>query len=113
MNPVEQRDAALRRGNEVREKRAAMKRELRTGAISLAYALRANKWYTENMSVRELLVSVPRLGNRKASKILDELKLTGCSLQEVSMQRREDLLAFIAEHHPSVNVGARVLGAVA
>ena len=66
-----QRDRALRRANEVRMAAAGVKRELRTGAVSLAVALADPR--AGSPKVGDLVVCVPGVGPVKARLLLREL----------------------------------------
>lgn len=66
-----QHDRALRRANEVRMAAAGVKRELRTGAVSLAVALADPRGGSPK--VGDLVVCVPGVGPVKARLLLREL----------------------------------------
>lgn len=102
---ADQRLAALVRAEEVRARRAALKRHLREGRVSLAYVLRANKRYTQTMPLQQLLLATPNVGPVKTARVLTALKIgPQTPLENISMQRREKLLAWLCDHCPRVPV---------
>lgn len=63
-----QRREALQRANEVRVYRARIKRDLKTGGVSLADVLEDERWATAK--VLDVLLAVPKCGRVKAYGVL-------------------------------------------
>lgn len=73
----EQLQAARSAATEARRKRAALKDDLRNGNISLSEALdRASEdEVLSNVKVIDLLKSVPRVGEKRATSIMERLEI--------------------------------------
>ena len=69
---AEQRLRALERANEIRLRRARLKRDLKAGRAQLAEILRDPPEYVLTATVFDLLLSVPKLGPVKAARLLRE-----------------------------------------
>ena len=71
----EQRAAALEKAARIRKERAAIKRDLKEGRLSLAAALdqAAGNEAIAKMKVLVLLESLPALGKVKARRLLDQM----------------------------------------
>lgn len=99
MNALE----SLALANKVRRQRADLKRHMKAGDVTLAWALRANKDYAQKMTLRELLIACPGLGATKVDRALKKFSIRPTArLYGVSMQRREELLIFLAQNYPRV-----------
>lgn len=66
---------ALKRANDVRLARAALKRSIARGEVDVAEVIRECPWETESMSLTELLTSQRRWGRTRARKFLQGLAL--------------------------------------
>jgi hypothetical protein len=66
----EQRRRALRQANQVRSERARLKRDLATGKVGLLEILARPPACVRTARVRDLLVTVPKIGSVKAARIL-------------------------------------------
>jgi hypothetical protein len=67
---LDQRRDALNRANEVRALRAQLKRELKTGRVSMGALLRDPPPYLETAKVFDMLLALPKYGSAKAAKLL-------------------------------------------
>lgn len=98
----EQRIAALARANEIRLYRAAIKRQIKAGTLTFSGVLDANNPLMATMKVSELLMAVPRIGERKAAKIL---RLEQVSMSKtvggLSVRQRARLVGLFASGTPS------------
>lgn len=66
----EQRMGALERANDIRFRRAALKRELRENPLLLAGLLTDPPWWLESMRVFDLLRALPWWGQVKAGRLM-------------------------------------------
>lgn len=71
-----QRMAALERANEIRFRRAAMKRDLKASRVKLADILIDVPEWCESMTVIDLLVAAPKMGGVKANKALAQARIS-------------------------------------
>lgn len=97
-----QRMEALDRANEVRVKRAALKRDLKAGRASIHVVLLAPPEYLENAKVFDILLAVPKYGRTKVHGLL-----TGCRISltktigGLSERQRAELVSLIQEPAPT------------
>ncbi len=73
---LEQRMAALHVANEIRSRRAALKRDLKAGGVDLVQLLLDPPAWLETAKVMELLLAVPRYGRVKTLKTLRRASIT-------------------------------------
>ena len=71
-----QRLDALERANEVRTKRAALKRDLKGGRKSIHQLLLDPPEWIETAKVLDMLLAVPKYGRVKANKILTQCRIS-------------------------------------
>ena len=91
----EQRAAALEKAARIRKERAALKRQLKDGSLTLAAALdRApSDEALAKMRVLTLLESLPALGKVKARRILDQVGIAESRrVQGLGAHQRVELL---------------------
>jgi len=68
--PQQQHMQALQRANEVRLARAALKRKVGDGTVSVGDIILTCPWEAASMTISELLVSQRRWGTTRSSKFL-------------------------------------------
>jgi hypothetical protein len=73
---MDQRMDALRRANEVRALRAQLKRDLKAGRVSIAALLLDPPRFLETAKVFDLLLALPRHGRVKATKLLQNSRVS-------------------------------------
>lgn len=70
------RATALKKAQQMRSKRAALRREIKAGRLTLAEVLeRADDEIIGKMRVKYLLESLPQIGKITAAKIMDEVAI--------------------------------------
>lgn len=90
---LEQRLAALERANEIRTRRAQLKRDVRAGIPFMALVWEPPDWLL-TMQVYDLLLAVPKLGKRKAEQIMRRLRISHQkTVGGLSERQRVDLLS--------------------
>jgi hypothetical protein len=67
---------ALQRANEIRVQRAELKRRLKDGSVSIRDILEAPPAYVLTAKVYDMLVAVPKLGRVKASRFLNQCRIS-------------------------------------
>jgi len=71
-----QRMDALQRANEIRTRRAQLKRDLKAGRHSIERLLEQPPEYVETAKVFDMLLSVPKYGRVKVNKILQQCRIS-------------------------------------
>jgi hypothetical protein len=91
-----QRHDALQKANEVREKRAALKRDLKAGRDRTVDVLADPPWWVETMKITDLLLATPKVGRTKAHKMLRRAHVSPTrSVGGLSDRQREELVAML------------------
>lgn len=91
-----QRLDALERANEVRTKRAALKRDLHAGRKSILTVLTDPPAYVETAKVFDLLLSVPKYGRVKTNKVLTQCRVSPSkTVGGLSQRQRDELVSMI------------------
>ena len=73
---LDQRMEALHRANEIRVRRAQLKRDLKTGQASISDILRTPPEYVLTAKVYDMLVAVPKYGRVKAIRLLNQCRIS-------------------------------------
>lgn len=71
-----QRLDALERANEVRTRRAKLKKDLKGGRVQLVALLADPPAYIETMKVFDLLLAAPKYGRVKVNKVLTQCRIS-------------------------------------
>jgi guanylate kinase len=71
----QQRLESLAHANTVRHARAQLKRDLAGGSGELAEILEDSSAWTQNMTVRVLLLALPGIGPTKADRVLNSCRI--------------------------------------
>lgn len=87
----EQRKAALQKAVETRQKRAALKQQVKKGQVSVSQAL--NEPIAAKMKVKALIGAVPNFGKARAAKLMDEIGINESRrVQGLGSKQRAGLL---------------------
>ncbi len=94
-----ERSAALKKAQQMRSKRAALRREIKAGRLTLAEALeRADDEIIGKMRVKYLLESLPQVGKITAAKIMDEVAIDEVRrVQGLGSRQKAELLQRLAK----------------
>lgn len=93
----EQRREALRRANEVRIARAALKRQIRGGALHIIEVLADPPAAATGMHVRDLLLAQKFRGEARVRSLMNEVRISyGKTIGGLSSRQRDELIAAIA-----------------
>ena len=76
MRSLDQRMDALRRANEIRVRRAQLKRDLKNGNAQIEQILRHPPAYVETAKVFDMLMAVPKFGRVKAARFLNQCRIS-------------------------------------
>lgn len=100
--PPLQREVALAKANYIRMGRAALKRDLYAGKLTLTELLDDLPHCMETAPVPEILKSLPHLGPTKAAKIMGSLHFSEVrKLGSLTERERRLLLEAVWEYAPS------------
>lgn len=94
-----ERSAALKKAQQMRSKRAALRREIKAGRLTLAEALeRTDDEIIGKMRVKYLLESLPQVGKITAAKIMDEVAIDEVRrVQGLGNRQKAELLQKLAK----------------
>jgi|SRR5947209_9236006 len=91
-----QRMEALQRANNIRTRRAKLKRDLKAGRQPIDELLLSPPEYLETAKVFDLLLAVPKYGRVKVNKILSHCKISPSkTVGGLSERQRRELVAFL------------------
>jgi len=90
----EQRQAALKKAAEARQKRAELRAQIKAGDVSFAQVMaNSDDPIVARMKVSTLLESLPGYGKAKAAKIMEELGISDSRrVQGLGARQREQLM---------------------
>ena len=71
-----QRMEALQRANDIRTRRASLKRDLKAGRVSIHLLLMEPPDYIETAKVFDMLLAVPKYGRVKVNKVLQVCRIS-------------------------------------
>jgi hypothetical protein len=93
---LQQRMDALQRANEIRTKRAALKRELKAGRASIYQLILEPPEWLETCKVFDLLLATPKYGRVKVAKLLQVLRVSPSkTIGGLSARQRAELLSML------------------
>jgi hypothetical protein len=91
-----QRMEALQRANDIRSRRAQLKRDLKAGRQPIEQLLLAPPEFLATAKVFDLLLAVPKYGRVKVNKILTQCKISPSkTVGGLSERQRRELVAFM------------------
>jgi hypothetical protein len=91
-----QRMEALARANDVRSRRAQLKRDLKAGRQPIHELLLRPPEFLETAKVFDLLLAVPKYGRVKVNKILSQCKISPSkTVGGLSQRQRTELVALM------------------
>lgn len=91
-----QRMDALARANEIRSRRAALKRDLTAGRKSIHELLLEPPEYVETAKVFDMLMAVPKYGRVKANKVLMQARISPSkTIGGLSVRQRTELVSML------------------
>lgn len=97
---LERREIALRQANEVRCKRAKLKRQLRDGRVRLGEVLAAPADYLATAEVFDLLLAAPKIGPARAARLLTTVGVSQSkSVSQLSERQRGRLIELLGGQH--------------
>jgi hypothetical protein len=89
-----QRMDALQRANDIRTRRAQLKKDLKAGRTSIHDLLQKPPEYLETAKVFDMLVAVPKYGRVKANKVLTQCRISPSkTIGGLSERQRSELVS--------------------
>jgi hypothetical protein len=76
LRSLDQRMEALKRANDIRVRRAQLKKDLKTGSVSVDDILRNPPEYVSTAKVFDILMAVPKFGRVKAARFLNQCRIS-------------------------------------
>ena len=73
---LDQRMEALKRANDIRVKRAQLKKDLKAGSVRIEEVLGNPPLYVETAKVFDMLMAVPKFGRVKAARFLNQCRIS-------------------------------------
>jgi hypothetical protein len=85
---------ALKRANEIRVRRAQLKKDLKDGRLQIEEVLREPPEYVETAKVFDILMAVPKFGRVKAARFLNQCRISQSkTVGGLSERQRAELLS--------------------
>jgi hypothetical protein len=76
LRSLDQRMEALKRANDIRVRRAQLKKDLKDGSVQIEQILNAPPEYVETAKVFDMLMAVPKFGRVKAARFLNQCRIS-------------------------------------
>jgi len=93
---LDQRMEALRRANDIRSKRAQLKRDLKAGKVKIRTLLMDPPEYVQTAKVFDMLLAVPKYGRVKTNRILNTCRISPSKTNGgLSERQRGELVAHL------------------
>src|SRR3954451_22942189 len=73
---LDQRMEALKRANDIRVKRAQLKKDLKSGSVSIEQILSEPPEFVSTAKVFDMLMAVPKFGRVKAARLLNQCRIS-------------------------------------
>jgi hypothetical protein len=91
-----QRMDALQRANEIRTRRASLKRDLKAGRAQIHGLLLSPPEYLQTAKVFDLLLAVPKYGRVKVNRILTQCRISPSkTIGGLSERQRGELVSYL------------------
>jgi hypothetical protein len=96
LRSLDQRMEALRRANEIRVRRAQLKKDLKAGSAKIEEILRDPPGYVETAKVIDILMAVPKFGRVKAARFLNQCRISQSkTVGGLSERQRTELVSLL------------------
>ncbi len=93
---LNQRMDALQRANQIRTRRAQLKRDLKGGRVSIQKLLLDPPDFLETAKVFDMLLAVPKYGRVKANKVLQQCRIAPSkTIGGLSERQRTELVGML------------------
>jgi len=95
---LDQRMEALRRANDIRVKRAQLKKDLKSGRVQVEEILCDPPEYVSTAKVFDMLMAVPKFGRVKAARFLNQCRISQSKTVAGLSDRQRDELVNLFRH---------------
>jgi S13-like H2TH domain len=96
LRSLDQRMDALRRANEIRVRRAQLKKDLKSGSAQIETILNDPPEYVETAKVFDMLMAVPKFGRVKAARFLNQCRISQSkTVGGLSERQRAELVGLL------------------
>jgi hypothetical protein len=96
LRSFDQRMEALRRANEIRVRRAQLKKDLKAGVVHVEDVLGDPPSYVETAKVIDILMAVPKFGRVKAARFLNQCRISQSkTVGGLSERQRAELVSLL------------------
>ena len=93
---LDQRMEALKRANDIRVKRAQLKKDLKSGDASIEEILRNPPEFVSTAKVFDMLMAVPKFGRVKAARFLNQCRISQSkTVGGLSERQRAELVGLL------------------
>jgi hypothetical protein len=97
LRSLDQRMEALKRANDIRVRRAQLKKDLKDGRLQIEEVLNAPPEYVETAKVFDILMAVPKFGRVKAARFLNQCRISQSkTVGGLSERQRAELLGLFS-----------------
>src|ERR687892_2049897 len=97
---LDQRMEALKRANDIRVRRAKLKKDLKDGRIQIESVLDAPPEYVETAKVFDILMAVPKFGRGKAARLLNQCRISQSkTVGGLSDRQRAELVGLLRRNN--------------
>jgi hypothetical protein len=97
-----QRMDALQRANEIRTRRAQLKKDLKAGRVSIHTLLLNPPEYLQTAKVFDMLLAVPKYGRVKVNKVLQQCRISPSkTIGGLSQRQRSELVSLLRREPPA------------
>jgi hypothetical protein len=95
----DQRMEALQRANDIRVRRARLKKDLKDGRVKIESILNSPPEYVSTAKVFDILMAVPKFGRVKAARFLNQCRISQSkTVGGLSERQRAELVGLFARH---------------
>ena len=99
LRSLDQRMDALKRANDVRVRRAKLKKDLKEGRVRIEAVLNESPEYVSTAKVFDILMAVPKFGRVKAARFLNQCRISQSkTVGGLSERQRAELVGLFARH---------------
>jgi hypothetical protein len=97
LRSLDQRMEALKRANDIRVRRAQLKKDLKDGRVRIESILHEPPEYVETAKVFDILMAVPKFGRVKAARFLNQCRISQSkTVGGLSERQRAELLGLFS-----------------
>jgi len=97
LRSLDQRMEALKRANDIRVRRAQLKKDLKDGRVRVEEVLSRPPDYVETAKVFDILMAVPKFGRVKAARFLNQCRISQSkTVGGLSERQRTELIGLFS-----------------